>query len=108
MYVKSNNTKSNIKQVSIENFKGRIVVVFPADDFGGKQFKKSIGLDANSENQDLALKIALRLQEELELGWLVDTSGAFHEDRYQQVLEEYGLKARIRLVKVVPEDNNGG
>ena len=108
MYVKSNNSKSNIRQVRFEKHKGRFRIVFPRQYFGGKQFKKSIDLAADSENEELAFKIVLRLQEELELGRLIDTSGAFHEDRYQQVLEEYGLKARIRLVKVVPEDNNGG
>lgn len=108
MHVKSINSKSNIKQVRIEKHKGRFRIVFSSQSFGGKQFKKSIGLEANSENEELAFQIALRLQKELELGWLVDTSGAFNEDRYQQVLEEYGLKARIRLVKVAPEDKNGG
>ncbi|MCJ8283197.1 MAG: tyrosine-type recombinase/integrase [Rivularia sp. ALOHA_DT_140] len=108
MYLESNNSKSNIKQVSIENFKGKFRVVFPRQYFGGKQIKRSINLEAVSDNQEQALKIARRFQEELQLGWLVDTSGALNEDRYQQVLEEYGLKARIRLVRVAPEDKNEG
>lgn len=108
MFAESDNSKSNILQVKIENFKGRFRVVFPKQYFAGKQFKKSINLEAICVNEELAFKIARRLQEELDLGWLVDTSGAFHEDRYQQVLEEYGLKARIRLVKVASEDKNRG
>ncbi len=108
MYIESDNSKSNIQQVIIESFKGRFRVVFPKQYFGGKQLKKTIDLEANSENKELVFKIARRLQNELELGWLVDTSGAFNEDRYQQVLEEYVLKARIRLVRVASEDKSGG
>ena len=108
MYIESDNSKSNIQQVIIESSKGRFRVVFPKQYFGGKQLKKTIDLEANSENKELVFKIARRLQNELELGWLVDTSGAFNEDRYQQVLEEYGLKARIRLVRVASEDKSGG
>lgn len=108
MYSKSDNSNRKKEQVSIENFKNRFRVVFPKQYFEGKQLKRSLNLEAISDHQELAFKIAQRLQDELELGWLVDTSGALNEDRYQQVLEEYGLKARIRLVRVPSEDKTGG
>lgn len=79
--------------------KGRIKVNFPRQYFGGQQLRKGIGLPDTKEGWAKAELVKAQLELELKMGKLDDGSGRFNELRFQQILQEHGLTAKLRIVK---------
>jgi len=85
--------------VTVRPDSGSIKACFPRNYFDdGKQLKLGTGINPD-DWQSTASKLQRRLQLELEDGKLDDGHGHFNVGRYQEILEEYGLRAKLRIVK---------
>ncbi|MBD2299103.1 tyrosine-type recombinase/integrase [Nostoc sp. FACHB-87] len=91
--------KTKKGQIVVREDSGSIKACFPRNYFAdGKQVKKGTGISNVEGWEAKADKLQRRLQLELEKGKLDDGNGNFNEVRYQAILKEYGLQARLRLV----------
>jgi integrase len=91
--------KARKGSVAIRPDSGSIKACFPRSYCGdGKQIKLATGIDPDNW-EGTASKLQRRLQLELEEGKLDDGNGNFNLGRYQEILEEYGLRAKLRIVK---------
>ncbi|MCM0593447.1 MAG: site-specific integrase [Gloeotrichia echinulata DEX184] len=85
--------------ISVRPDGASIKACFPRSYCGeGKQIKLATGINPD-DWEGTAKKLQRRLQLELEEGKLDDGNGNFNAGRYQDILEEYGLRAQLRLVK---------
>lgn len=91
--------KAKKGQVVVREDSNSIKACFPRNYFAdGKQVKKGTGISKVEGWEAKADKLQRRLQLELEEGKLDDGNGNFNEIRYQAILKEYGLQARLRVV----------
>jgi integrase len=91
--------KAKKGQVTVREDSGSIKACFPRNYFAdGKQVKLGTGINPD-DWEATATKLQRRLQLELEEGKLSTTEGIFNLGRYQEILEEYGLRAKLRVVK---------
>ncbi|MDF5707752.1 MAG: site-specific integrase [Nostoc sp. S4] len=91
--------KAKKGQVTVRPDGTSIKACFPRSYFAdGKQVKLGTGINPD-DWKATASKLERRLQLELEEGKLDDGHGHFNLGRYQEILEEYGLRAKLRLVK---------
>ncbi|MBC1238739.1 tyrosine recombinase XerC [Nostoc sp. 2RC] len=92
--------KTKKGQVAVRPDSGSIKACFPRSYFAdGKQVKLGTGINPD-DWKATASKLERRLQLELEEGKLsVEPEGIFNLGRYQEILEEYGLRAKLRVVK---------
>jgi integrase len=75
---------------------------FPRTHFADeKQLKLATGIPNDANWEATANKLQRRLQLELEEGKLATADGSFNVERYREILEEYGLRAKLRVVKSV-------
>ncbi|MEH2170803.1 MAG: integrase [Nostoc sp.] len=92
--------KAKKGQVAVREDSGSIKACFPRTHFADeKQVKLGTGISLVNGWESTASKLQRRLQIELEDGKLATTEGTFNLERYREVLEEYGLRAKLRLVK---------
>lgn len=104
MSISTNNSKtpsgkSKKGQVSVREDSGSIKACFPRTHFADeKQVKLGTGISLVNGWEAVAAKLQRRLQMELEDGKLGKADGTFNKDRYKEILEEYGLRAKLRLV----------
>ncbi|MBD2210185.1 tyrosine-type recombinase/integrase [Calothrix sp. FACHB-156] len=98
--------KAKKGQVTVRPDSGSIKACFPRNYFAdGKQVKLGTGINPD-DWEATAAKLQRRLQLELEDGKLATDEGIFNLGRYQEILEEYGLRAKLRLVRdVVTSDD---
>ncbi|WP_179050916.1 tyrosine recombinase XerC [Nostoc sp. TCL26-01] len=99
--------KAKKGQVAVRPDSGSIKACFPRSYFDeGKQMKLATGIPMVDGWEATASKLQRRLQIELEEGKLSDGQGNFNLGRYQEILEEYGLRASLRSPKltVVSDD----
>ncbi|MBW4689862.1 MAG: tyrosine-type recombinase/integrase [Komarekiella atlantica HA4396-MV6] len=91
--------KTRKGQVAVRLDSGSIKACFPRNYCSeGKQIKLATGI--NPDNwESKASQLQRRLQIELEDGRLDDGNGNFDLGRYQEILGEYGLSARLRVVR---------
>ncbi|MBD2499770.1 site-specific integrase [Anabaena azotica] len=91
--------KAKKGQVTVRPDSGGIKACFPRSYFAdGKQIKLGTGINPD-DWEATAAKLQRRLQLELEEGKLSTDEGIFNLGRYQEILEEYGLRAKLRLVR---------
>ncbi len=91
--------KAKKGQVTVRPDSGSIKACFPRNYFAdGKQVKLGTGINLD-DWEATAAKLQRRLQLELEDGKLATDEGIFNLGRYQEILEEYGLRAKLRLVR---------
>jgi integrase len=97
--ISSRKGKKGIVQVREDS--GSVKACFPRSFFEhGKQIKLATGINLSSADWEAqASRLQRRLQLELEEGKLSKSDGTFNLDRYQDVLEEYGLRAKLRIVR---------
>jgi len=92
--------KAKKGQVTVRPDSGSVKACFPRNYFAdGQQVKKATGISMVEGWEAKADKLQRRLQLELEDGKLDDGNGNFNEIRYQAILKEYGLQARLRVVE---------
>ncbi len=93
--------KAKKGQVTVRPDSRSIKACFPRNYFAdSKQVKLRTGINPD-DWKATASKLEHRLQLELEEGKLDDGYGNFNLGRYQEILEEYGLRAKLRLVRSV-------
>ncbi|QLE54841.1 hypothetical protein FD725_04510 [Nostoc sp. TCL26-01] len=93
--------KAKKGQVTVRPDSGSIKACFPRSYFDeGKQMKLATGIPMVDGWEATASKLQRRLQIELEEGKLSDGQGNFNLGRYQEILEEYGLRASLRSPKL--------
>jgi len=107
--ISSRKGKKGIIQVREDS--GSCKACFPRSFFEhGKQIKLATGISLSSADWEAqASRLQRRLQLELEEGKLSKPDGTFNLDRYQDVLEEYGLRAKLKVVREnvsLPESSN--
>lgn len=91
--------KAKKGQVTVRPDSGSVKACFPRNYFAdGKQVKLGTGINPD-DWEATATKLQRRLQLELEEGKLSTAEGIFNLGRYQEILEEYGLRAKLRVVK---------
>jgi len=97
--ISSRKGKKGIIQVREDS--GSVKACFPRSFFEhGKQIKLATGISLSSADWEAqASRLQRRLQLELEEGKLSKPDGTFNLDRYQDVLEEYGLRAKLKVVR---------
>ncbi len=91
--------KSKKGQVSVRVDSGSVKACFPRSYCNKGQIKLATGISLVDGWEGKASQLQRRLQVELEDGKLDDGEGNFDLGRYQEILKEYGLQARLRLVK---------
>ncbi|MCC5637032.1 tyrosine-type recombinase/integrase [Nostoc sp. CHAB 5844] len=92
--------KAKKGQVTVREDSKSIKACFPRNYCSdGKQIKLATGISMVDGWEAIATKLQRRLQLELEEGKLDDGHGNFNAGRYQEILEEYGLRAKLRVVK---------
>jgi integrase len=90
--------KARKGQVMVRPDSGSVKACFPRTYFAdGKQVKLATGINPD-DWEAMANRLQKRLQLELEEGKL-SVEGIFNLGRYQEILEEYGLRAKLRVVK---------
>ncbi|MBD2298747.1 tyrosine recombinase XerC [Nostoc sp. FACHB-190] len=105
--VKTSSSKAKKGQVSVREDSKSIKACFPRNYFAdGKQVKLSTGIPLVSGWEVKAGQLQRRLQLELEEGKLDDGSGNFNIGRYQEILQEYGLKASLKNPKLILVSDN--
>ncbi len=88
--------------VAVRLDSGSIKACFPRTHFADdKQLKLATGIPNDAGWEATAGKLQRRLQLELEEGKLAGSDGSFNMNRYREILEEYGLRAKLRIVKSV-------
>ncbi|ABA24653.1 Phage integrase [Trichormus variabilis ATCC 29413] len=93
--------KAKKGQVVVRIDSSSVKACFPRSYFAdGKQIKLGTGINPD-DWEATAAKLQRRLQLELEDGKLSTNEGIFNLGRYQEILEEYGLRAKLRLVRDV-------
>jgi integrase len=100
--VNSNKTptgKAKKGQVAVRADAGSIKACFPRSYCNKGQIKLATGISLVNGWETKASQLQRRLQIELEDGKLDDGEGNFNLGRYQEILKEYGLQAKLRLVK---------
>jgi len=87
--------------IQVREDSGSCKACFPRSFFEhGKQIKLATGISLSSADWEAqASRLQRRLQLELEEGKLSKPDGTFNLDRYQDVLEEYGLRAKLKVVR---------
>jgi integrase len=97
--ISSRKGKKGIIQVREDS--GSVKACFPRSFFEhGKQIKLATGISLSASDWEAqASRLQRRLQLELEEGKLSKPDGTFNLDRYQDVLEEYGLRAKLKVVR---------
>jgi integrase len=86
--------------VTVRLDSGSIKACFPRTHFADeKQLKLATGIPNDAGWEATANKLQRRLQLELEEGKLASADGSFNMNRYREILEEYGLRAKLRVVK---------
>ncbi|WP_099104337.1 integrase [Nostoc sp. 'Peltigera malacea cyanobiont' DB3992] len=93
--------KAKKGQVTVRLDSGSIKACFPRSYCNQGQIKLATGISLIDGWESKANQLQRRLQIELEEGKLDDGEGNFNLGRYQDILKEYGLQARLRLVKSV-------
>ncbi|HEY9802135.1 MAG TPA: site-specific integrase [Leptolyngbyaceae cyanobacterium] len=90
--------KAKKGQVTVRLDSGSVKACFPRTYFAdGKQLKLATGI--NPDNWEaMSVKLQRRLQIELEDGKL-SIDGVFNQERYREILEDYGLRAKLRVIK---------
>jgi len=105
---KTPSTKAPKGTVSVRLDSGSIKACFPRTHFADeKQLKLATGIPASNGWEATANKLQRRLQLELEEGKLKANDGSFNVERYREILEEYGLRAKLRVVKSIPTTADG-
>jgi integrase len=95
-------SKARKGTVSIRLDSGSVKACFPRTHFADeKQLKLATGIPNDANWEATANKLQRRLQLELEEGKLATADGSFNVERYREILEEYGLRAKLRVVKSV-------
>ncbi|MBD2502814.1 tyrosine-type recombinase/integrase [Anabaena azotica] len=104
--LKTVKSKAKKGQVAVRLDSGIIRACFPRTHFAEeKQVKLSTGISVTEGWEVKAGQLQRRLQIELEEGKLKDIEGNFNLVRYREILEEYGLRAKLRLVEPVNNSN---
>ncbi|MEH1821941.1 MAG: site-specific integrase [Nostoc sp.] len=93
-------------QVAIRVDSGSIKACFPRSYCNKGQIKLATGIPLISGWESTASKLQRRLQIELEDGKLDDGDGNFQLGRYNDILSEYGLRARLKLAKLQPNSDD--
>ncbi|MFN6487910.1 MULTISPECIES: tyrosine recombinase XerC [unclassified Nostoc] len=98
--------KAKKGQVTVRIDSGSVKACFPRSYCNKGQIKLATGISLVDGWESKASQLQRRLQIELEDGKLDDGEGNFDLGRYQEILKEYGLQARLRLVKteIVSDD----
>ncbi|MDB9302866.1 tyrosine-type recombinase/integrase [Nodularia spumigena] len=92
-------SKSKKGQVSVRVDSGSVKACFPRTYFSNsKQVKLATGISLVEGWENVAARLQRRLQLELEDGKLEKSDGEFNITFYNSILEEYGLRAKLRLV----------
>ncbi|MEH2293828.1 tyrosine-type recombinase/integrase [Nostoc sp.] len=91
--------KAKKGQVAVRVDSGSVKACFPRSYCNKGQIKLATGISLVDGWESKASQLQRRLQIELEEGKLDDGEGNFDLGRYQEILKEYGLQARLRLVK---------
>jgi integrase len=91
--------KAKKGQVTVRVDSGSVKACFPRSYCNKGQIKLATGILLVDGWESKASQLQRRLQIELEDGKLDDGEGNFSLGRYQEILKEYGLQARLRLVK---------
>ncbi len=91
--------KAKKGQVTVRLDSGSVKACFPRSYCNQGQIKLATGISVVDGWESKANQLQRRLQIELEDGKLDDGAGNFDLGRYQEILKEYGLQARLRLVK---------
>ncbi|MGJ5628732.1 tyrosine-type recombinase/integrase [Nostoc sp. CALU 1950] len=91
--------KAKKGQVAVRIDSGSVKACFPRSYCNKGQIKLATGISLIDGWESKASQLQRRLQIELEDGKLDDGKGNFDLGRYQEILKEYGLQARLRLVK---------
>jgi integrase len=99
--VKTSTGKAKKGQVSVRLDSGSIKACFPRSYCNKGQIKLATGISTVSGWESKASQLQRRLQIELEDGKLDDGQGNFDLGRYQDILREYGLQAKLRVSKEV-------
>ncbi|MEH2299801.1 MAG: tyrosine-type recombinase/integrase [Nostoc sp.] len=99
--------KAKKGQVTVREDSGSVKACFPRTHFANdKQVKLGTGIPLVAGWEATASKLQRRLQMELEEGKLATQEGTFNLDKYREILEEYGLRAKLRLVKSATSSND--
>lgn len=91
--------KSKKGQVAVRVDSGSVKACFPRSYCNKGQIKLATGISLVKGWESKASQLQRRLQIELEDGRLDDGQGNFDLGQYQEILKEYGLQAKLRLVK---------
>ncbi|RAM51116.1 MAG: hypothetical protein C6Y22_12105 [Hapalosiphonaceae cyanobacterium JJU2] len=99
-YAKTPSGKTSKGKVSVRPDSSSVKACFPRTYFeGSKQIKLATGIPNDENWESSAKRLERRLQQELEDGKLDDGNGNFNIGRYQEILEDYGLRAKLRIIK---------
>ncbi|BAZ83575.1 tyrosine-type recombinase/integrase [Sphaerospermopsis kisseleviana CS-549] len=91
--------KAKKGQVTVRLDSGIVRACFPRTHFADdKQLKLATGIATVQGWEIKAGQLQRKLQLELEEGKLKDKEGNFNLARYREILEEYGLRAKLRVV----------
>ncbi|MDZ7968759.1 MAG: tyrosine-type recombinase/integrase [Nostoc sp. DedSLP03] len=93
--------KAKKGQVSIRLDSGSVKACFPRSYCNKGQIKLATGISLVNGWESKASQLQRRLQIELEDGKLDDGQGNFDLGRYQDILREYGLQAKLRISREV-------
>jgi len=105
---KTPSNKARKGTISVRLDSGSIKACFPRTHFADeKQLKLATGIPTTTGWDATANKLQRRLQLELEEGKLGSNDGSFNVHRYREILEEYGLRAKLRVVKSVATTADG-
>lgn len=99
--MQSSTSKTKKGQVAVRLESGSIKACFPRTYFSDdKQVRLGTGISLVDGWEIKAAQLQRRLQLELEEGKFTNSDNTFNIDRYREILEEYGLRARLRLVRL--------
>ncbi|MEH2352570.1 tyrosine-type recombinase/integrase [Nostoc sp.] len=98
--------KAKKGQIAVRVDSGSIKACFPRSYCNKGQIKVATGISLVNGWETKASQLQRRLQLELEEGKLDDGKGNFNLGRYQEILKEYGLQAKLRLVKGDTKDDD--
>ena len=98
--------KAKKGQITVRHDSGSVKACFPRSYCNKGQIKLATGISLVDGWESKASQLQRRLQIELEDGKLDDGDGVFDLGRYNDILKEYGLKARLKLAgtTVAPGD----
>ncbi|MEH2211335.1 tyrosine-type recombinase/integrase [Nostoc sp.] len=98
--------KSKKGQVAVRVDSGSVKACFPRSYCNKGQIKLATGISLMDGWESKASQLQRRLQIELEDGKLDDGQGNFDLGRYQEILKEYGLQAKLRISREPATSDN--